>query len=179
MFKPGELLHLFTSMVEESTETGGDIPSDGNEEKQEHTTQSDTAKEFSRALAKRVEQIEAKYADYDQLKAKLAEYEAQASADSETSKTLEERIAALEQERDTAQAELAHSKLVDQLAHDSGVDKQIISMLAGDGDELESKVKQLAELLKSKQSTGLHTAPTSHSGTKLSAKQLLAQAYNK
>lgn len=162
-------------------ESGGSEHTEDDTEAHDKQPEShdDEAKAFSRALAKRVEQIEAKYADYEDIKAKLAEYESREQSENDTQKTLEERIAALEQERDSAKSELAHAQLVDKLAHDTGVDRQIIDMLAGEGDELESRVKALSELLKSQTSQGLHTAPHARGGEKLTAKQMLAQAYSK
>lgn len=142
---------------------------------------SDTSKDFSRALARRVAEIEAKYADYDQLKEKAAKFdEAQNESKSELDK-LAERLNAIEQERDELQAKQAHAELVNTVAQETGVPVELVVMLSGDEKSLKLNAEKLAESLK-KQSSMLPPAGNSHrknvEDEELSPRQRLANAYS-
>lgn len=107
----------------------------------------DASKEFSHALAKRVAEIEKKYEaklkDYEQLKEKAAAYD--------------ERIAAIEAERDKLAAEKQRHELVSRVAKETGISSDVLAMLSADDEE---GLKAAAETLKEQfGKTGRRGAP--------------------
>lgn len=131
-----------------------DSTNDTENSKQE-SKQSETSKEFSRALNKRVEEVEAKYANYDELKAKAEKYDSQESANAQL-------IEKLQAENDALKAKAEHNAQVEKLAHETELDVQLISLLKGDGKELEENAAILAKFFKARE----HNLPTA--GTKSS-----------
>lgn len=131
-----------------------DSTNDTESSKQE-SKQSETSKEFSRALNKRVEEIEAKYANYDELKEKAEKYDSQESANAQL-------IEKLQAENDALKAKAEHNAQVEKVAHETELDVQLISLLKGDGKELEENAAILAKFFKARE----HNLPTA--GTKSS-----------
>lgn len=131
-----------------------DSTNDAENSKQE-SKQSETSKDFSRALNKRVEEVEAKYANYDELKEKAEKYDSQESANAQL-------IEKLQAENDALKAKAEHNAQVEKLAHETELDVQLISLLKGDGKELEENAAILAKFFKARE----HNLPTA--GTKSS-----------
>lgn len=131
-----------------------DSTNDTESSKQE-SKQSETSKEFSRALNKRVEEVEAKYANYDELKEKAEKYDSQESANAQL-------IEKLQAENDALKAKAEHNAQVEKVAHETELDVQLISILKGDGKELEENAAILAKFFKARE----HNLPTA--GTKSS-----------
>lgn len=131
-----------------------DSTNDAENSKQE-SKQSETSKEFSRALNKRVEEVEAKYANYDELKEKAEKYDSQESANAQL-------IEKLQAENDALKATAEHNAQVEKVAHETELDVQLISILKGDGKELEENAAILAKFFKARE----HNLPTA--GTKSS-----------
>lgn len=131
-----------------------DSTNDTENSKQE-SKQSETSKEFSRALNKRVEEVEAKYANYDELKEKAEKYDSQESANAQL-------IEKLQAENDALKATAEHNAQVEKVAHETELDVQLISLLKGDGKELEENAAILAKFFKARE----HNLPTA--GTKSS-----------
>ena len=146
-------------------------------------TTTDNAKEFSHALAARVEEekakLEAKYAGYDEYKAKAAKYDANESAASAKLEAADKRIESLTKEITTLKATAERETLIGQLAKDTGLGRDVISRLKGDGDELKANAKALKDSLKPK--LGLPTPPAGKTATattgNMTPLQLLSQAY--
>lgn len=131
-----------------------DSTNDAENSKQE-SKQSETSKDFSRALNKRVEEVEAKYANYDELKEKAEKYDSQESANAQL-------IEKLQAENDALKAKAEHNAQVEKVAHETELDVQLISLLKGDGKELEENAATLAKFFKARE----HNLPTA--GTKSS-----------
>lgn len=131
-----------------------DSTNDTENSKQE-SKQSETSKDFSRALNKRVEEVEAKYANYDELKEKAEKYDSQESANAQL-------IEKLQAENDALKAKAEHNAQVEKIAHETELDVQLISLLQGDGKELEENAAILAKFFKARE----HNLPTA--GTKSS-----------
>lgn len=131
-----------------------DSTNEAENSKQENK-QSETSKDFSRALNKRVEEVEAKYANYDELKEKAEKYDSQESANAQL-------IEKLKAENDALKAKAEHNAQVEKLAHETELDVQLISLLKGDGKELEENAAILAKFFKARE----HNLPTA--GTKSS-----------
>lgn len=125
------------------------------ENSNQENKQSETSKDFSRALNKRVEEVEAKYANYDELKEKAEKYDSQESANAQL-------IEKLQAENDALKAKAEHNAQVEKLAHETELDVQLISLLKGDGKELEENAAILAKFFKARE----HNLPTA--GTKSS-----------
>lgn len=125
------------------------------ENSEQESKQSETSKEFSRALNKRVEEVEAKYANYDELKEKAEKYDSQESANAQL-------IEKLQAENDALKATAEHNAQVEKVAHETELDVQLISILKGDGKELEENAAILAKFFKARE----HNLPTA--GTKSS-----------
>lgn len=131
-----------------------DSTNDTENSKQE-SKQSETSKDFSRALNKRVEEVEAKYANYDELKEKAEKYDSQESANAQL-------IEKLQAENGALKATAEHNAQVEKIAHETELDVQLISLLKGDGKELEENAAILAKFFKARE----HNLPTA--GTKSS-----------
>lgn len=125
------------------------------ENPKQESKQSETSKDFSRALNKRIEEVEAKYANYDELKEKAEKYDSQESANAQL-------IEKLQAENDALKATAEHNAQVEKLAHETELDVQLISILKGDGKELEENAAILAKFFKARE----HNLPTA--GTKSS-----------
>lgn len=110
--------------------------------KQEFTPPA-TQEEFNRIIADRVKRAEAKFADYEDLKAK-----AQRVTDLEQSKksaeeTLTERITALETELGTSRQEATRARI--QAKYKVSDDDADLFLTAGDAEGLEKQAKALAD----------------------------------
>lgn len=146
-------------------------------------TTTDNAKEFSHALAARVEEekakLEAKYAGYDEYKAKAAKYDANESGNAAKLEAADKKIEALTKEITTLKATAERETLIGQLAKDTGLGRDVISRLKGDGDELKANAKALKDSLKP--NIGLPTPPAGATATSTTGNmtplQLLSQAY--
>lgn len=146
-------------------------------------TTTDNAKEFSHALAARVEEekakLEAKYARYDEYKAKAAKYDAGEGDNAAKLEAADKKIEALTKEIATLKATAERETLIGQLAKDTGLDPSIIGRLKGDGDELKANAKALKDSLKP--NIGLPTPPAANTATSTTGNmtplQLLSQAY--
>lgn len=146
-------------------------------------TTTDNAKEFSHALAARVEEekakLEAKYAGYDEYKAKAAKYDAGEGDNAAKLEAAGKKIESLTKEIAALKATAERETLISQIAKDTGLGRDVISRLKGDGDELKANAKALKDSLRP--NIGLPTPPagkpaaaTTGSMTPL---QLLSQAY--
>ena len=146
-------------------------------------TTTDNAKEFSHALAARVEEekakLEARYAGYDEYKAKAAKYDAGEGDNAAKLEAAGKKIESLTKEIAALKATADREALIGQLAKDTGLGRDVISRLKGDGDELKANAKALKDSLRP--NIGLPTPPagkpaaaTTGSMTPL---QLLSQAY--
>lgn len=80
-----------------TTEAGAEATTEGGEQKQEATL---TQADVDRIVKERIARVEAKYSDYNDLKAKA-----------EGAKTLEERVGTLEGELTTTRAEAARNRV--------------------------------------------------------------------
>ena len=146
-------------------------------------TTTDNAKEFSLALAARVEEekakLEARYAGYDEYKAKAAKYDAGEGDNAAKLEAAGKKIESLTNEIAALKATAERETLIGQIAKDTGLGRDVISRLKGDGDELKANAKALKDSLRP--NLGLPTPPagkpaaaTTGSMTPL---QLLSQAY--
>lgn len=146
-------------------------------------TTTDNAKEFSHALAARVEEekakLEARYAGYDEYKAKAAKYDAGEGDNAAKLEAADKKIESLTKEIAALKATAERETLIGQIAKDTGLGRDVISRLKGDGDELKANAKALKDSLRP--NIGLSTPPagkpavaTTGSMTPL---QLLSQAY--
>ncbi|MBW3095350.1 hypothetical protein KIH75_08420 [Bifidobacterium sp. 64T4] len=155
---------------------------DGEGDNAKNTT-ADNAKEFSHALAARVEEekakLEAKYAGYDEYKAKAAKYDANESDNASKLEAAGKRIESLTKEIAALKATAEREALIDQIAKDTGLGRDVISRLKGDGDELKANAKALKDSLKP--NLGLPTPPDGKPATGttggMTPLQLLSQAY--
>lgn len=175
--------HIRTVVTTDSTAGGGDAGQQDSD-KQPDEKKSDESKDFSRALSKRAAEIESKYSDYADLKAKAVKYdEAQEAAKTEAQK-LQDRLAKAEEERDALKAAAEHGKLVDSICEETGLDRKVVSMLSGDGKTLAANAKTLQEIIgkqktdnQKKQGRPLAVPTNRGNDTVTTAKQLLSQAY--
>ncbi|HJI55555.1 MAG TPA: hypothetical protein OIL96_07530 [Bifidobacteriaceae bacterium] len=146
-------------------------------------TTTDNAKEFSHALAARVEEekakLEAKYAGYDEYKAKAAKYDANESGNAAKLEAADKKIESLTKEITTLKATAERETLIGQIAKDTGLGRDVISRLKGDGDELKANAKALKDSLRP--NLGLPTPPAGATATSTTGNmtplQLLSQAY--
>lgn len=146
-------------------------------------TTTDNAKEFSHALAARVEEekakLEAKYAGYDEYKAKAAKYDAGEGDNAAKLEAADKEIETLTKEITALKATAEREILIGQIARDTGLDRDVISRLKGDGDELKANAKALKDSLKP--NLGLPTPPAGKTAIattgSMTPLQLLSQAY--
>lgn len=146
-------------------------------------TTTDNAKEFSHALAARVEEekakLEAKYAGYDEYKAKAAKYDANESDNAAKLEAADKKIESLTNEIAALKATAERETLIGQIAKDTGLGRDVISRLKGDGDELKANAKALKDSLRP--NIGLPTPPAGATATSTTGNmtplQLLSQAY--
>lgn len=94
------------------------------------------------AAAKRLAELEAKLADWEQVKAKADKWDAHEASAGDKDKDgdealakLNERLAAIEQERDELKAKQARRDLVDKVAEATGLDANAVAMLNGDDEK--------------------------------------------
>lgn len=153
-------------------------------------TTTDNAKEFSHALAARVEEekakLEARYAGYDEYKAKAAKYDAGEGDNAAKLEAADKKLEAADKKIESLTNEIAALKatadreaLIGQIAKDTGLDRDVIDRLKGDGDELKANAKALKDSLKP--NLGLPTPPADKTATattgSMTPLQLLSQAY--
>lgn len=146
-------------------------------------TTTDNAKEFSHALAARVEEekakLEARYAGYDEYKAKAAKYDAGEGDNAAKLEAADKKIESLTNEIAALKATAERETLIGQIAKDTGLDRDVIGRLKGDGDELKANAKALKDSLRP--NIGLPTPPASKTATattgSMTPLQLLSQAY--
>lgn len=146
-------------------------------------TMNDNAKEFSHALAARVEEekakLEARYAGYDEYKAKAAKYDAGEGDNAAKLEAAGKKIEALTKEIAALKATAERETLIGQIAKDTGLGRDVISRLKGDGDELKANAKALKDSLRP--NIGLPTPPTGKPAAattgSMTPLQLLSQAY--
>lgn len=136
-------------------------------------TTTDNAKEFSHALAARVEEEKAK------LEAKYAGYDAGECDNAAKLEAADKKIESLTNEIAALKATAERETLIGQIAKDTGLDRDVIDRLKGDGDELKANAKALKDSLKP--NLGLPTPPASKTATattgSMTPLQLLSQAY--
>ena len=141
-------------------------------------TTTDNAKEFSHALAARVEEEKAKLG-YDEYKAKAAKYDAGECDNAAKLEAADKKIESLTNEIAALKATAERETLIGQIAKDTGLDRDVIDRLKGDGDELKANAKALKDSLKP--NLGLPTPPASKTATattgSMTPLQLLSQAY--
>lgn len=146
-------------------------------------TTTDNAKEFSHALAARVEEekakLEARYAGYDEYKAKAAKYDAGEGDNAAKLEAAGKKIESLTKEIAALKATAERETLIGQIAKDTGLGRDVISRLKGDGDELKANAKALKDSLRP--NIGLPTPPAGATATSTTGNmtplQLLSQAY--
>ena len=105
--------------------------------------QSQEAKDFSRALAKRAAEIEAKYADYEDLKAKAAQLDEIEEAKKSEMDKLREQAEQAARERDELKAARERDELAASIAKETGLDRETVGLLAGEGDTLKANAVRL------------------------------------
>jgi len=94
-----------------------------------------TQSEMDAIIGERLKRDRAKYADYDELKAKAAKYdEAEEASKSELQKAVEERDR-FKAELDKLKAERERAELVAKVAAEKGVDAALLARMSGDVDE--------------------------------------------
>ena len=146
-------------------------------------TTTSNAKEFSHALAARVEEekakLEARYAGYDEYKAKAAKYDAGEGDNAAKLEAADKKIESLTKEIAALKATAERETLIGQIAKDTGLGRDVISRLKGDGDELKANAKALKDSLRP--NIGLPTPPAGATATattgNMTPLQLLSQAY--
>lgn len=146
-------------------------------------TTTDNAKEFSHALAARVEEekakLEARYAGYDEYKAKAAKYDAGEGDNAAKLEAAGKKIESLTKEIAALKATAERETLIGQIAKDTGLGRDVISRLKGDGDELKANAKALKDSLRP--NIGLPTPPAGKPAAattgNMTPLQLLSQAY--
>lgn len=146
-------------------------------------TTTDNAKEFSHALAARVEEekakLEARYAGYDEYKAKAAKYDAGEGDNAAKLEAAGKKIESLTNEIAAIKATAERETLIGQIAKDTGLGRDVISRLKGDGDELKANAKALKDSLRP--NLGLPTPPAGKPAAaptgSMTPLQLLSQAY--
>lgn len=111
-----------------------------NTEQVENSTQAAAEKTFTQAemdaiIGERLGRLKAKYADYDEFKAKAAKYdEAEQAGKSELQKAVEERDK-YKAELDKVKAEAARAEQVAKVAAEQGVDAALLARMSGDVED--------------------------------------------
>ena len=101
-----------------------------------------TQSEMDAIIGDRLKRERAKYADYEELRAKAEQYDAaQDAAKSDYEKAVEERDS-LKAQLDALQAEKSHAEAVAKAAAEHGVDAALLSRMSGDVDENALFLKQ-------------------------------------
>lgn len=153
--------------------------------KADEDNQSQEAKDFSRALAKRAAEIEAKYADYEDLKAKAAQLDEIEEAKKSEMDKLREQAEQAARERDELKAARERDELAASIAKETGLDLETVGLLAGEGDTLKANAERLKEIIgeTSKLQEPKPKLPpanppaTGTAGSHMSPTQLLSSAY--
>lgn len=135
-----------------------------------------TQSELDTIIKDRLSRERAKYADYEDLKAKAAAYdESQEAAKTELQKALE-RAEKAEAAVNAYQAEAARNKAVQAVAAATGVDAGILGLMRGDSQE---EIQANADALKAKMQA-VNPYPATHdngssgaSGTRLTKAEIL------
>ena len=98
---------------------------------------------------------------------------------------LNERLAAIEKERDELKASEEHRTLVDKVAKETGLPAEVVAMLSGDDESaLKEHAGKLGELMSSKQPKPRHGSPRTaqaggrRAGDNPTAMDLLRDAYS-
>jgi len=118
-------------MTEENTVTVENATQSASAEQERTFTQS----EMDAIIGERLKRDRAKYADYDELKAKAAKFdEAEEASKSELQKAVEERDR-LKAELDKLHAERERAEKVAKVAAEKGVDAALLARMSGDVDE--------------------------------------------
>lgn len=147
---------------------------------------SDESKEFSRALAKRAAEIEARYADYDEIKSKAAKLDEIEEAKKSEIDKLREQAEQAAKERDELKAAHERELLLGSIADDTGLSREVVALLAGEGDALKANAQKLQEAIgeiTEKQQGTKPKLPPANPPTaggdlcRMSPAQLLAAAY--
>ncbi|OTA27235.1 hypothetical protein B9G54_01570 [Alloscardovia macacae] len=140
----------------------------------------ESAKDFSKALNKRVSEIEAKYADYEELKAKAAKYDQNESENLSRLEELEQQAKSVEAERDQLKAQAERTALIATVSQETGLSTEVLELLKGEGDELKANAQILAERMASSASSLPPAGKRSRhvTGEPVSARQKMADAYN-
>ena len=130
--------------IDTGNNAGGDgddkpVTSENSTSTDDPGKQDERSREFSRALAKRKaeleKQFEDKYQDYEELKKKAQAFDEQQESGKSDMDKLNERLAAIEAERDKLAAEKQHAAIVAGIAKETELPEQAISLLAGDDEE--------------------------------------------
>lgn len=101
-----------------------------------------TQAELDAIVGERLKRERSKFADYDELKGKAAQYDAaQEAAKSDLQKAVEERDA-LKARLDKMEADKAHADAVAKAAAEHGVDAGLLSRMSGDVEENAAYLKQ-------------------------------------
>lgn len=104
-----------------------------------------TQSEMDAIIGDRLKRERAKYADYDEIRAKAAKYdEAEEASKSELQKAVEERDR-YKAEIDKLNEERAHAALVAKVAAEKGVDAALLARMAGDVEENADFLKSQAD----------------------------------
>lgn len=123
--------------------------------------------------------LEARYAGYDEYKAKAAKYDAGECDNAAKLEAADKKIESLTNEIAALKATADREALIGQIAKDTGLDRDVIDRLKGDGDELKANAKALKDSLKP--NLGLPTPPADKTATattgSMTPLQLLSQAY--
>ena len=118
-----------------------------NTEQVENSTQAAAEKTFTQAemdaiIGERLGRLKAKYADYDEFKAKAAKYdEAEQAGKSELQKAVEERDK-LKAKLDKMEAEAKRAAAVAKAAAEYGVDAALLARMSGDVEENAAILKE-------------------------------------
>lgn len=118
-----------------------------------------TQAELDAIVGDRLKRERAKYADYDEFKAKAAKFdEAEEASKSELQKAVEERDR-LKAELEKRDAERAHAEKVAKVAAEAGVDEKLLARMSGD-------VEENAEFLKAQMSATKYPSVPDHGEAK-------------
>jgi hypothetical protein len=152
-------------MADEGTpiEGGAKTGPDGAEEFKPITSQD----EFDQRLAKRLERERAKFADYDAIKTKAAEFDKVAEANKTELQKALERAEAAEKKAAEFEAKQQHAKWAEEITKDSGV--PAAALRGSTREELEEHFKVLKDLVKPTSRTRTATPigkPAPHEGEK-------------
>ncbi|WP_311257347.1 hypothetical protein [Microbacterium sp. WCS2018Hpa-9] len=124
--------------MSETTTTDAATTTEGGEQKQE---QGLSQAEVDRIVKDRIARVEAKYADYNDLKAKA-----------EGAKTVEQKLAELESKHAEAEARALRSEIATR--HGITAEDRDLFLTGSDADALEAQAKRLSERIADQKRTG-------------------------